>query len=207
MTRTMDPVHSRARLAQAARRALLRAGGGAALLRAGAAVGLLRTGGAVGVLRASGAISLLAALDACSTVSITPQAPRLEFKDVTLAPGTRLGDLRLLLTVQAHNPNRYDLPITRLRFEIEVMDQPLASGAAREEKLVLPASQSRDVAFEIALPTRRLLDVIRMASRAPQGGVPYRMTGSAQWGDAGITLPFERRGTLDPGKALGALLR
>ena len=198
MTRTMDPVHSRARLAQAARRALLRAGGGAALLHAGAAVGLLRTGGA---------ISLLAALDACSTVSITPQAPRLEFKDVTLAPGTRLGDLRLLLTVQAHNPNHFDLPITRLRFEIEVMDQPLASGAAREEKLVLPANQSRDVAFEIALPTRRLLDVMRMAARAPQGGVPYRMTGSAQWGDAGITLPFERRGTLDIVKALGTLLR
>ena len=122
--------------------------------------------------------------------------PRVSVSDFTISDIAR-DEVRFLLTLEAENPNDFDLPFTDLRFELDLLGRPFASGNARQRKTVLERNATRPLPVEFTVPTSRLLAFVRELSLIELTALSYRLKGSAQWGDGVFTIPFERRGELD----------
>jgi LEA14-like dessication related protein len=106
-------------------------------------------------------------------------------------------EVRFALTLQAQNPNDYQVPITDLRFELDLLGRPFASGNAVQRKVVLAPNATQPVPVEFTVPTSRLVAFVRDLSLVELTALSYRLKGSASWGDGIFTIPFERRGEFD----------
>ncbi|HVL56258.1 MAG TPA: LEA type 2 family protein [Burkholderiaceae bacterium] len=131
--------------------------------------------------------------------------PTVSVSDLQLAD-LGLERVRFVITVQAHNPNRVDLPLNNLRIDLSLLEQPFAHGAARDPRLTLAREASRDIPIEFEVPTARLLDLARAAWSA-ESRLTYQLRGSANWGDTAIVIPFERRGEFELLRRLRELMR
>ncbi len=107
-------------------------------------------------------------------------------------------EIRFALTLDAENPNDFDVPVTDLRFDLDLLGRPFASGNAKQRKLVLERNATRPLPIEFTVPTSRLV-ALRSGdlSLVELTALSYRLKGSARWGDGIFTIPFERRGELD----------
>ena len=106
-------------------------------------------------------------------------------------------EIRFAITLDAENPNDFDVPVTDLRFELDLLGRPFASGSAKQRKLVLERNAIRPLPIEFTVPTSRLVAFVRDLSLVELTALSYRLKGSARWGDGIFTIPFERRGELD----------
>jgi LEA14-like dessication related protein len=106
-------------------------------------------------------------------------------------------EVRFALTLQAQNPNNYQVPVTDLRFELDLLGRPFASGNAVQRKVVLAPNATQPVPVEFTVPTSRLVAFVRDLSLVELTALSYRLKGSASWGDGVFTIPFERRGEFD----------
>lgn len=159
------------------------------------------------LLAAAGTLAATAALAACSALPpLGLQAPRLSFAGLSV-PRVGLDEIEFLLTVIADNPNEVDVPLSNLRFELELFGLPFASGAARDQRLTLPGRGTRQVPIAFTMPTSGLLDLVSKARSEGSGRLEYRLAGSANWGDSPFTIPFEKTGDLEALRKLRGLLR
>ena len=143
------------------------------------------------------AVCALSTLSACNAFPpLNLKSPTLSFADFQV---TQLGlsEIRFLLTVQADNPNEVDIPLSNLKFDLELLDRPFASGAGRDATLVLPARGTRAVPIDFTVPTVRLIDLVKGFRLTDVGSLAYRLKGSANWGSSGFSIPFDRRGDLE----------
>jgi LEA14-like dessication related protein len=114
--------------------------------------------------------------------------------------------LRWLVTLEAYNPNSVALPLHDLRFTLQLRDLPFAEGAARERSVQLPPGETIAVPLVVDVPVAQVVALLRGVAQSPGAKLPYRLQGSALWGPAGATLPFDRNGTFDPLAALAGRL-
>lgn len=156
------------------------------------------------LLIAAASLCWLAACNALPPADL--QSPRLRFGEFRIAD-LGLSEIRFVLAVDTENPNDVDVPLRNLDFELELLEQPFASGRVLERALTLPALGVRSVPVEFTVPTTRLVDVLRRARSADLSEMSYRLAGSASWGWSGIPLRFDRRGSLDVLRGLADLLR
>ncbi len=106
-------------------------------------------------------------------------------------------EIRFALTLDAENPNDFDVPVTDLQFELDLLGRPFASGNAKQRKLVLERNATRPLPIEFTVPTSRLVAFVRELSLVELTALSYRLKGSAKWGEGIFTIPFERRGEFD----------
>jgi len=159
------------------------------------------------LIAAAGALAALGALPACSALPpIGLQAPRLSFAGLSV-PRAGLDEIEFLLTVIADNPNEVDVPLSNLRFDLELFGLPFASGAARDPRLTLPGRGTRQVPIAFTVPTSGLLDLVSKARSEGSGRLEYRLRGSANWGSSPFTIPFETTGDLEALRKLRGLIR
>lgn len=159
------------------------------------------------LLAISGALAPLVLLPACSALPpLGLEAPRLSFAGLSV-PRAGLDEIEFLLTVIADNPNEVDVPLSNLRFDLELFGLPFASGAARDPRLTLPGRGTRQVPIAFTVPTSALLDLVSRARSEGSGRLEYRLKGSANWGSSPFTIPFEKTGDLDALRRLGKLIR
>lgn len=121
--------------------------------------------------------------------------PRVSVTDVSFDQ-VGLTDLALTVTLEIENPNVYELPLTDLRAELELIGRPFGSGWAREMSSVVPAKGRRTVPVAFDVPTIRLLDLLRAFRLGDAQRIGYRLSGTARWGERGMRIPFERAGDL-----------
>ena len=121
--------------------------------------------------------------------------PRFSVADVSFEQ-MGLTEIALTVTIEVENPNVYELPLTDLRADLELLGRPIGSGWAREVSSAVPAKGRRTVPMAFNVPTTRLLDLVRAFRQADGQRIGYRLAGSARWGDAGRRVPFERTGDL-----------
>lgn len=148
------------------------------------------------------ALPLMAAGSACGVIPPSDlRSPTLTFNDFAL---TDLGLERItfLLTLDAANPNEVDIPLSNMTFSLDLFEQPVAQGRARERSLVLPKNGTRAVPIEFEVPTLKLVDAMRRADLNDLGTIGYRLKGSARYGYGPFSIPFERKGSLKAIKRL-----
>jgi LEA14-like dessication related protein len=130
-------------------------------------------------------------LTACTTLPRNPLPPKVEFAGVRVAL-FQLGDVRLRVALDVHNPNAYALSVASIDAEIKINGVSLAN-AALPAPATLPAATTSRVDLELRTAIDKLVGVL---DRLPQTGtVPYEISGTAVVQD-GWRLPFSRRGEL-----------
>lgn len=115
-------------------------------------------------------------------------------------------ELRFAVTVRADNPNDIEIPLSNLKFDLDLLGRPFAQGMTDDARLKLPARAARDVPIEFTVPTTRLLDLLSAARSAGLSNLSYRLKGSANWGVSPFAIPFEKSGNLDALQRLRDLL-
>lgn len=138
------------------------------------------------------------------------RTPRLEVADISIRD-VGLSELRFAVVVRADNPNDVDIPLTNLSFDLDLLDQPFATGIAAQPRLVLPRLARSDVPIEFTVPTMRLVEMVGQLATGRLSNLSYRLRGRANWGNSFIPIPFEKSGNLDVlrklREALGPLMR
>lgn len=134
------------------------------------------------------------------------QAPRIDVASLSIR-GIGRDEIRFALVLDAHNPNALDVPLTNLRFDLELLERPFASGGATERTVTLPANATRAVPIEFGVATARLIELLREFRVADGPRLSYRLRGSANWADSPFTIPFERRGEFEALQRLRELMR
>lgn len=155
---------------------------------------------------AVGAALLPPLLGACAALPPGDMIPpRVSVIDVSFDQ-MGLTEIALTVTIDVENPNVYELPLTDLRADLELLGRPIGSGWSREVSSAVPAKGRRTVPMAFTVPTARLLDLVRAFRQADGQRVGYRVAGSARWGDGGRRVPFERTGDLQAwGRVLDGL--
>jgi len=148
-------------------------------------------------LRLLAAAGLPLAAAACGVLPpIGLQRPKVTVADLSIR-SLGLKEIRFALLLDAHNPNGVDVPLSNLRFDLELLGRPFASGAALEPTVTLAAGATRSVPIEFAVPTSRLVELLRELRLPERAPLDYRLHGSANWGRSPFTIPFERRGEFE----------
>jgi len=136
----------------------------------------------------------VAALAACSALAPKFEKPEVSVAGVELAGGNLLQqNFRVKLNVR--NPNNRDLPVTRLRADLNVAGEHVASGE-NDHAFVVPAQGSTEIYLTVT--ANLALTLLKLAQR-PDGGsgaIDYDVTGSASLDLPFLhDLPFRQKGT------------
>jgi len=149
-------------------------------------------------------VSIAAA--ACGVVPpIGLKPPKVTVADLAIR-SLGLSEIRFALVLDAHNPNDVEVPLTNLRFDLELLGRPFASGAALAPSVTLAAGATQAVPIEFTVPTARLLELLRDVGQANRRRLDYRLHGSANWGKSPFSIPFERRGEFETLQKLRELI-
>lgn len=124
------------------------------------------------------------------------QAPEVHGAQIAVR---RIGrdEIRFLLTLDTANPNDVRVPLSGLRFDLDLLGQPFATGQALESTVELAPKARTAVPIEFSVPTSRLLSILRELRADADAGFPYRLRGSAAWGASPWPVRFERSGEID----------
>jgi LEA14-like dessication related protein len=151
------------------------------------------------MLRRLLAFSLLLGLAACSSLPLNAVPPSVSVTEVGVA-SLGLFEQRFDVGLRVTNPNRFDLKIEALDFELEVNGHAFASGLSRVPALI-PAASSSLLRVDAIMQSKDLVRQINTLSPdILKGGVPYRVRGRVKMGTPSIWLPFDHAGVYGGGE-------
>jgi LEA14-like dessication related protein len=122
------------------------------------------------------------------------KSPELAFSDLSISD-ISLEKVKFVVTVAAQNPNDVDIPLSNMKFDLNLMETSVATGAALKD-VSLPKKGSADVPIEFTVGTSQLLGLLKQVNFRDLGKLSYSLKGSAQWNNGPFNIPFERKGDL-----------
>ncbi len=147
-------------------------------------------------LFAGGGLLMLAG---CAGLPLGLEKPEVAIAGIRLLDGN-LFEQRFVLTLRITNPNRVDIPVEGLSFDLDLNEQPFAKGVSNRA-LVVPrlGEATLDVTVSTGLNgwLRQLGELGKGRDKAD-----YRVRGRLVTGSLG-GFDFDRRGQLDLGRLLG----
>ena len=135
------------------------------------------------------------ALAGCSTLGYKLEAPQLSVVQVELVKGDLLQqNLRVRLHVR--NPNRRELSVSGITYEIEVAGEKFAHGES-ERDFVVPALGETE--FDVGVTANAAGVLLRLATGGIRSdAVDYRLVGTVKLKSGLLrSLPFEQRGKVN----------
>ena len=128
-------------------------------------------------------------LGACASVPLGLDAPQVSLSDVSLQGGG-LFEQRIGLVLRVVNPNRRELAIDGLTFDVELNGKKFAHGVS-DKALTIPGLG--EALIDVSAVTS-LGDVLRqLGALGERRGIVYRLYGKVLMSGFGA-LPFERKG-------------
>lgn len=165
----------------------------------------LRAGLGVVGLRAATLVLAGTATSGCGLVPpIALRSPTISFAGLGVT-SIGLSEIGFRVDVLAENPNDVDVPLTELRFELDLFGAPFASGAPPTGRATIPAAGKVEIPVSFRVPTRMLLDTLAQLRLDADAAIDYRLSGSAKWGSSPFRLEFERSDRIDPLRRLREL--
>jgi hypothetical protein len=161
-----------------------------------------------------GALGSTGVLGGCQRV-LPPRnlkAPELRLTEFRLDRLQR-GQARIGLTLDARNPNDIDLPLSDVRFAIQLFGVPVGEGRIDEPSVLLPALGTRSLPLVILVAPPELARALRrglaerlsgtMAESSPEPGAQapattpdWQVRGQLRWGLNPLPLEFNQSGRL-----------
>lgn len=147
-------------------------------------------------LFAGGSLLMLAG---CAGLPLGLDKPEVAIAGIRLLDGN-LFEQRFVLTLRITNPNRVDIPIEGLSFDLDLNEQPFAKGVSNRA-LVVP--RLGEATMEVTVSTG-LNAWLKQFGELGKGRdkADYRVRGRLVTGSLG-GFDFDRRGQLDLGRLLG----
>ena len=128
-------------------------------------------------------------LGGCASLPVGLDAPQVSLTDVSLQGGG-LFEQRIGLVLRVANPNRRELAIDGMSFELELNGKKFAHGVS-DKSLSIPGLG--EALVDVSAVTS-LGDVLRqLGSLGDRRGIDYRLHGKVLMSGFG-SLPFERKG-------------
>jgi LEA14-like dessication related protein len=135
------------------------------------------------------------AVAGCSTLGYKFEAPQLTVVQVQLVKGDLLQqNLRVRLHVR--NPNRRELPVSSITYDLEVAGEKFAHGES-ERDFVVPALGETE--FDVSVTANAAGVLLRLATGGVRGdALDYRLFGKVNLKSGLLrSLPFEQRGKVN----------
>jgi LEA14-like dessication related protein len=144
---------------------------------------------------AFGAALLVMVTTGCSYIPpMNLKSPEIAFSDLSISD-IGLDKVKFVVTVAAQNPNDVDIPLSNIKFDLNLMETSVATGAALKD-VSLPKKGSAEVPIEFTVGTNQLLGLLKQVNFRDLGKLSYSLKGSAQWNNGPFNIPFERKGDL-----------
>ncbi len=136
------------------------------------------------------AVALLAA--GCSTLGYKFEAPQLTIVGVEVLKLDLLQQ-ELRVRMHVHNPNKRELPVSGISYEIEVAGDKFARGES-ERDFKVPAQGDAD--FDVTVTANAAATLLRYATSGSRSGtLEYRLVGKVSLSSGLLrTIPFEQKG-------------
>jgi LEA14-like dessication related protein len=147
------------------------------------------------------------ALSACAGIPpVNLKSPTLSFSDLALKD-INFSEIKFQVVVKADNPNDVDIPMSNLKFDLNLLGQPFATGTGAGtgnlNLMRLPRKASADLPINFTVSTSRVIDLLRKVKFNDWASLSYQLKGSANWGESSLfSIPFERQGNLESLKKL-----
>ena len=138
---------------------------------------------------------LCLAVAGCSTLGYHLEAPQLSIVRVEMLKADLLQqNLRVRLHVR--NPNRRELPVTSISYEIEVAGEKFAHGES-ERDFVVPAQGETE--FDVNVTANAAATLLKLATGGLKAdALEYRLFGTVTLASGLLrSLPFEQKGRVD----------
>ena len=146
-------------------------------------------------LKRLGLITSALLLAGCANMT-SLQKPTLDVVEVRVAAFDR-ESAQLTLTLRVTNPNPQEISLTNVAATLFLVDQEIAQASTTQDKILLPPSSSIMLPLRLDVPFKTLPPTLERGVIAfIQGGVPYRIKGSATTNNGLLTVPFERSGNI-----------
>ncbi len=130
----------------------------------------------------------------CSSLFLGMESPRIHLANLEMKEST-LFEQNFLAILRVQNPNNVDIPVTGLKFDLEINGKHFATGLSSTETLI-PRLGSTTI--EVAA-TSTLLSIIRQLNSLREEGkktVDYRLSGKLHT-SALRSLSFKYTGDID----------
>jgi LEA14-like dessication related protein len=131
----------------------------------------------------------------CSVIPpMNLKSPELAFSDLSISE-FNFEKVKFVVTVAAQNPNDVDIPLSNMKFDLNLLESPIGTGKALKD-INLPKNGTTQVPIEFNIGTNQLIGLLKQVSLRDLGRLPYSLKGSANWNNGPFTIPFERKGDL-----------
>jgi LEA14-like dessication related protein len=144
----------------------------------------------------SGCLLGLAALQfGCNVLPpMNLNSPEIAFSDLSVSE-FNFEKVKFVVTVAAKNPNDVDIPLSNMKFNLNLLETAVGTGAALKD-INLPKMGNADVPIEFVVGTNQLLGLLKQVNFRDLTKLSYSLKGSANWNNGPFTIPFERKGDL-----------
>jgi LEA14-like dessication related protein len=138
------------------------------------------------------AIALL--LAGCAGLGHKPETPRINLVGLKILD-IQLFEQRFGLTLRIQNPNRAELTIEGISFEVEINDHEFAHGVDNQG-VTVPAYGESVMEVEVVSTLFSLIDQLRDLNRRSGKPLDYLIRGRISLAGSPISIPFEETGRL-----------
>jgi LEA14-like dessication related protein len=131
----------------------------------------------------------------CSVIPpLNLKSPELAFSDLSVSE-FNFEKVKFVVTVAAQNPNDVDIPLSNMKFDLNLLESPIGTGKALKD-INLPKKGTTQVPIEFNIGTNQLIGLLKQVNLRDLGRLSYSLKGSANWNNGPFTIPFERKGEL-----------
>lgn len=142
----------------------------------------------------SGAALLALLLSGCATLGRGLEPPQILLQQVRVVSVGFLSQ-EFALKVRVQNPNDLALPVSGLRYTLEIDGREIGSGMS-PEPFTVPALGETDVNLALTTEAVRLVGLLSEWGRTRPGTLPYALRGEVRLKRLPRTLRFEREGSV-----------
>jgi LEA14-like dessication related protein len=122
------------------------------------------------------------------------KSPEMMFSDLSISE-FNFEKVKFVVTMAAKNPNDVDIPLSNMKFNLNLLETAVGTGAALKD-INLPKMGNADVPIEFTIGTNQLLGLLKQVNFRDLTKLSYSLKGSANWNNGPFTIPFERKGDL-----------
>jgi LEA14-like dessication related protein len=140
-------------------------------------------------------LSLAAVQFGCNVIPpANLKSPEMTFSDLSISE-FNFEKVKFVVTMAAKNPNDTDIPLSNMKFNLNLLETAVGTGAALKD-INLPKMGTSEVPIEFTIGTNQLLSILKQVNFRDLTKLSYSVKGSANWNNGPFTIPFERKGDL-----------